>query len=206
MFLVGLLTSIVLIGLWAIWTILRTPNLSKSVAARRIYLYEQGFVLVERPEDPQVYRWDGIDAVFQKIVRTSYNGISTGTKYQYTIIRRDGATTKVTQFWDGGAQFGAHVNERVSAALLPGAVAAIERRQGIQFGDMTLTLDGVAGKRKSVTWAEVSGVGIANGFVRVKVLGKSMPLSTVAAADLPNLPLFMTLADRLLKAGQTTRR
>lgn len=205
MFLVGLLTSFVLIGLWVIWAIFRTPNLSKSVAARRIYLYEQGFVLVERPEDPQVYRWDGIDTVFQKIVRTSYNGINTGTKYLYTIIRRDGPTAKVTPFWDGGAHLGAHVNERVSAALFPGAVAAIERGQGVPFGDMTLTMDGIAGKRKSATWAEVSGIRIANGFVHVKVQGESMSLSSTAAANLPNLPLFMTLANRLQQVGQPTR-
>jgi hypothetical protein len=205
MFLVGLATAIVLVGLWILWMIFRTPNLSKSVGARRIYLYEQGFVLVERPEDPQVYRWDAIDTVFQKIVSQSYNGVPTGTKYFYTINRRDGATAEVTLFWEGCAQFGAHVNESVSAALLPRAVAAIERGQGIQFGDMTLTRDGIAGKRQSVTWAQVSGIQVANGFVRVKVQGKTLSLSTTAASDLPNLPLFLTLANRLHRVGQAAR-
>lgn len=204
MFLVGLVTSFVLVGLWMIWMIFRTPNLSKSVAARRIYLYEQGFVLVERSEDPQVYRWDGIDTVFQKIVRQSYNGIQTGTKFLYTITRRDGATAKVTLFWDGGAQLGAHINERVSAALLPGAVAAIHRGQGIQFGDMTLTMDGIAGKRQSVSWSQVSGIQIVNGFVRVRVQSRTMSLSSTAAANLPNLPLFLALANRLHQVSQTT--
>lgn len=205
MFLVGLLTSWLLVGLWLIWEIIRTPNLSKSLAARRMYLYEQGFVLVERPEDPQVYRWDAIDTVFQKIVSTRMYGFEVTKKYLYTITRRDGGTAKLTVFWDGIDQLGPHINERVSTALLPGALAAIERGQGIQFGDMTLSASGIAGKRKSVTWSEVSDVRIAAGYVRVKAQGKFLSLSTTAAADLPNLPLFLTLADRLRRAGQTAR-
>ena len=110
----------------------------------------------------------------------------------------------MTLFWDGGAQLGAHINERVSAALLPGAVAAIDRGQGIRFGDMTLTAGGIAGKRQSVTWTQVSGVQIVNGFVRVRVQSKTMSLSSTAAANLPNLPLFLTLANRLHQVSQTT--
>jgi hypothetical protein len=203
MFLIGLLLACLVIGLWLIWEIIKTPNLSKSRAARRIYLYEHGFVLVERPEDPQVFPWDAIDTVFQKIVTTRYNGINAGTKYLYTITRRDGVTTKLTLFWDEGAQLGAHVNERVSAALLPGAMAAIERGRGIQFGDMTLTRRGIEGKHGSVTWAEVSGIRMMSGYVHVQVRGRRRPQSTAAAASLPNLPLFLTLTDRLRQAGRT---
>jgi len=202
MFLIGLLLSWLVIGLWLIWEIFHTPNLSKSRAARRVYLYEHGFVLVEHPENPQVYPWDAIDTVFQKIVTTRYNGINAGTKYLYTITRHDGATTKLTVFWDGGAQLGAHINERVSAALLPGAVAAIERGQGIQFGDMTLTRGGIAGKHGPVTWAEVSGIRMMSGYVHVQVRGKRRPQSTSAAASLPNLPLFLALTDRLRQVGR----
>jgi hypothetical protein len=203
MFLVGLLLSWLLIGLWLLWEIFRSPNLSKSRAARRIYLCERGFVLVERPEDPQVYQWDAIDTVFQQIVNTRYSGVDAGTKYLYTVTRRDGAVAKLTLFWDGGAELGAHVNERVSAALLPGAVAAIRRGQGVQFGDMTLTMGGITGQRGSVAWADVSGIRMVSGYVQVKVHGKVRSLSSTPAANLPNLPLFLTLTNRLRQAGQT---
>lgn len=205
MFLVGLLLAWLIIGLWLIWEIIRTPNLSRSLAARRIYLYEQGFVLAERPEDPQAYRWDGIDTVFQKIVSKRMYGIEIAKKYLYTITRRDGRTAKLTVFWEGVDQLGAHIDERVSAALLPGAAAAIERGESIQFGDLTLTAGGIAGRRKSVTWPEVSGVRIAVGYVSVNVQGKFLSLSTTAAADLPNLPLLLALTERLRRAGQPAR-
>ncbi len=67
---------------------------------------------------------------------------------------------------------------------------------------MTLTAGGISGKRGSVSWSEVSGVRIAAGYVSVNVRGKFLSLSTTAAANLPNLPLFMTLTDRLRRAGR----
>jgi hypothetical protein len=121
---------VILVGFWLLWMVSRTPNLSRAQAARRIYLYEHGFIIVDRPDDPQVYRWDEIDTVFQKIVNQRVNGINTGTSYLYTITRRDGRTVKLIGFWAGIAELGPCINQRVSAALLPGALAAIDRGQG----------------------------------------------------------------------------
>jgi hypothetical protein len=196
LFLIALLTTILLVGFWLLWLVIRTSNLSRSQAARRIYLYEQGFVIVDRPDDPQVYRWDEIDTAFQKIVSQRAYGFETAKHYLYTITRRDGRTVKVTDFWSGIAELGPHINQCVSA-LLPGTLAAIDRGQGVRFGDMTLTAGGIAGRRKSVSWAEVRQVRINNGYVSVDVAGRFLSLSTTAAANLPNLPLFLTLTDHL---------
>jgi Family of unknown function (DUF6585) len=198
---IALLTLFVLVGFWLLWVIFRMPNLSRSQAARRLYLYEQGFIVANRPDDPQVYRWDEINAVFQKIVSTRTYGIETARQYQYTITRRDGRTEKLTQFWDGIADLGPHINQCVSTALLPGTLAAIDHGQAVRFGDMTLSAGGIAGRRKSVSWAEVSQVQIYNGYVRIGVAGKFFSLSTTAAADIPNLPLFLGLTERMRKTA-----
>jgi hypothetical protein len=199
-FIIGLATTIILVGFWLLWILIfRTPNLNPSQAARRIYLYEHGFIIADRPDDPQVYRWDSIDTVFQKIVSQRTYGVETAKNYLYTITRRDGGTVKLTQFWNGIAELGPHINESVSEALLPGALTALDRGQGVQFGDLTLSTTGIAGRRKSVTWPEVRQVRINNGYVSVDVAGKFFALSTTAAANLPNLPLFFGLTDHLRK-------
>jgi hypothetical protein len=198
---IGLATVIILVGLWLLWIVLRTPNFSRSQAARRVYLYEHGIIVADRPDDPQVYRWDQIDTVFQKIVSTRTYGIETARRYEYTVTRRDGRTEKLTQFFDGIAELGPHINQCVSTALLPGTLAAIEQGQGVRFGDMTLNAGGIAGRRRSVSWSEVSQVQIYNGYVRVGVAGRFFSLSTTAAADIPNLPLFLGLTDRLRKTA-----
>jgi hypothetical protein len=201
--LVALATVILLFGLYLLWWIFfRTPNFSRTQAARRVYVFEQGFIVADRPDDPQVYRWDNIDTVFQKIVSRGAYGVETGKEYTYTITRRDGQTVKLTDFWQDIATLGSYVNESVSRALLPGAVDALNRGQGVQFGDLTLTANGIAGKRKSVTWAEVSQVRVSNGYVSVGVQGKFLSLSTTAAANLPNLPLFFALTDRLQQTAR----
>jgi hypothetical protein len=194
---IGLAATVILVGFWLLWMIFRTPNLSRSQNARRVYLYEQGFVIADRPDDPQVYRWDAIDTVFQKIISQRTYGFETAKSYLYTVTRRDGRSVKLTQFWAGIAELGPHINECVSEALLPGTLAAIGRGQGMQFGDMTLNGAGIAGRRKSVTWPEVRQVRIDNGYVSVDVAGKFLALSTTAAANIPNLPLFFVVTERL---------
>jgi len=195
--LIGLLMAVFLIGLWLLWVIFRTPNLSRSQAARRVYLFEQGFIVADRADAPQVFRFDGIDTVFQKIVSQRTYGVETTRQYLYTITARDGRQVKLTQFWAGIAELGPYVNNRVSSALLPATLGAVQRGQAVQFGDITINASGISGRRKSVTWQEVRQVRIANGYVSVDIAGKFFSLSTTAAANLPNLPLFLELTDRL---------
>src|SRR3989440_1857051 len=195
--LIGLLMAVFLIGLWLLWVIFRTPNLSRSQAARRVYLFEQGFIVADRPDAPQAFPFDGVDTVFQKIVSQRTYGVETARQYLYTITARDGRQVKLTQFWAGIAELGPYVNNRVSSALLPATLGAVQRGQAVQFGDITINASGISGRRKSVTWQEVRQVRIANGYVSVDIAGKFFSLSTTAAANLPNLPLFLELTDRL---------
>ncbi len=193
----ALLTLFVLVGFWLLWVLFRTPNMSRSQAARRVYLYERGFIVADRPEDPQVYRFEDIDTVFQKIVSQRTYGFETARSYLYTINTRDGRTVKLTQFYSNIEELGPCINQRVSALLLPGVLGAIGQGQAVRFGDVTLAAGGIAGKRKSVSWPEVREVRISNGYVSVEIAGKFLSLSTTEAADLPNLPLFLELTHRL---------
>lgn len=199
--LVGLAMAVFLIGLWLLWVVLRTPNFSRSLNARRVYLYERGFVIAERPDDPQAYRFDAIDTVFQKVVSQRSYGIEVAKNYLYTVTARDGRTVKLTQFWADIDKLGPHLNSSVSQALLPGAVAAIEHGQGVRFDDMTLTAAAFAVHDKQVGWADVRSVWINNGYVGVNVTGRRLALSRTAAAKVPNLPLFFALAERLSQRG-----
>ena len=204
--LMSLATVIVGVGLWLLWLMFfRKPDFNKKQAAKRIYLYSYGFILAERPDDLRVYRWDDIDTVYQKIVSRSYNGVYTGTYHMYDITRRDGEAVKVTQLWDGGAELGRHINQQVSAAQLPGMLAAIQRGQGVQFQGLTLTAGGISTGRAAAPWAMVSSIGLSNGYLRVRARDRKMPLALREAAKIPNLPLFLELAKRLHAAGQGAR-
>src|SRR2546423_15660043 len=51
--LIGLLMPGVLVWVWLLRVIVRTPKLPRSPAARRVYLFRQGFIAADRPGAPQ---------------------------------------------------------------------------------------------------------------------------------------------------------
>lgn len=203
-----LVLCVVLVGFWALWQMFHTsPNLNRAAAARRLYLFELGFVLAGRPEDPQVYRWDGIDTVFQHIVRRSYSyGLYTQTMCSFTVTRWDGVSVKLGNFWNDALTLGTYVNQQVSDALLPAMLTSIQEGHKVQFGAMTLAREGITAKRGSATWAEVRKVNLGNGYVNVFVAGRKLSLAGAAASKVPNLPLFLTLVSQLRGSATTNPR
>jgi hypothetical protein len=202
--LIGLATLIFVVGLFVLWYLFRTPNLSPRQARKRLYVYQLGFVVANSPDQPQVFRWDDVQTVFQKIVRRTSYGVTVATNYQYTITRRDGATIKITNFWNNVEILGSHINNNVSRALLPGMRAALRNGQGVRFGDIVMTAATVTGKRETVPWSQVKSVTVNSGYVRVNLANKFFSLSTKPAAAIPNLPLFLTIAEELrMSAAQS---
>jgi Family of unknown function (DUF6585) len=201
MILIGLATAFIGVGLIILFLAIRTPNIWPSRGAKRLYVFQLGFIQADSPDQPQVFRWDAIDTVFQKIVRRSSYGVTVSTEYRYTITRRDGYTIKITNFWNGVEELGRHINHNVSTALLPPMRAALAQGQSVQFGDIVISAREVSGKRNTVPWTQVKSVTVNAGYVRVNLAGKFFSLSTKPAAAIPNLPLFLTLADQLRQSA-----
>ena len=198
-FLGGLLWPLAALGL------MRNPVIVRSLDKKRIYFYDQGFVHSDGKGQLDVYRWDQIPAVFQRIVQTRYNGVPTGTQYLYTVTRFDGKTVKLTNFWEGVAELGREVNLRVSQVQLPAMQEALARGHNVQFGDIIVNAGGVSGKRGSAPWSEISRVAVRNGQVSLVRAGKFLPLSSTPASSIPNLPLFLHLATTYQQQGSRTR-
>lgn len=192
----GIATCWLILGLWLLWSNFHTPNLSKRVAGRRVYVYDAGFVYGDGAGGFEVYRWDAISTVFQRIVTTSVYGVNTSTQYLYTITRADGQTVKLSHYIRDIARLGPHVALQVSRAQLPAVQQALVAGQGVVFGDMTVTAQGVTAKRGLVPWSEINGAKIARGYVTVSRQGKFLPLSNKPAAKIPNLPLFLALVEQ----------
>ncbi|HEX6468565.1 MAG TPA: DUF6585 family protein [Streptosporangiaceae bacterium] len=172
----------------------RSPVVVRRLARQRIYLYDQGFVHADGGGRFDVYRWDQISTVFQRIVSTRYNGIPAGTQYQYTVTRADGTTIKLKNFWQDVSELGGEINLRVSQTQLPAMLDALARGRNIEFGDIVVNATGVAGRRGSVPWSEISKVSVYNGQVSLQRAGKFLSLSSTPADKIPNLPLFLHLA------------
>ena len=83
----GVVSLVIIVGFMFLWQAFRTPNLNKKLAAKRVYLFEYGFVTVDGTGPLEVYRWDAIHTVFQEITDRYANGVKVATTYKYTVNR-----------------------------------------------------------------------------------------------------------------------
>ncbi len=180
----------------------RHPNLNPRVAARRVHLFQNGFVhdggkgLVD-------YRWDAIAWVQQKITEQYYNGVHVGTFHIYTVARKDGPIVKLTVFFDGIADLGRHISEQVTRVKLPNAIALVEQGQTVSFGDLAINAQGLVSSRHGLLpWRELEQVQVVQGYVKLRKAGKWLAWSNKPAADIPNLYVFLTLASVLQRAAR----
>lgn len=193
----GALIVVALGGLF-LFLLLRTPNISRRQAAKRIYVFEQGFIQVDRTGPRAYFRWDAVGSVLQRITRNYTNGVYTGTTYLYTITRSDGVTVRLTHFYEGIAALGETIAREVTRVQLPRAIAAIQQGQTLGFGDLAINAAGIAcAGRGSVPWREIEQVQVNRGYVSLRRAGKWLAWSGKPAAQIPNLFVFLTLAEQL---------
>jgi hypothetical protein len=180
----------------------RDPIFSRKLAAKQVYVFEHGFIHTAASGPVGDYRWDSIASVQQKIVERYTNGIHTGTTYLYTVTRQDGAVVKLTQFYDRIAELGQTIAREVTRVHLPRAAAAIEHGQTVPFGDLAISGAGIVSSRHGLLpWGELEEVQLQQGYVKLRKAGRWLSWSNKPASEIPNLFVFLTLADQLQRAA-----
>ncbi|MEN3304183.1 MAG: hypothetical protein V7603_385 [Micromonosporaceae bacterium] len=186
------------LGALFLYLLARTPGFSGRQAAKRVDVFENGFIQSDGSGPRADFRWDSIGSVCQRITRNYTNGLYTGTTYLYKITRHDGVTTKLTEFYDGIAALGETIAREVGQVQLPRAMEAIQHGQTVIFGDLALNAGGIACTgRGSVPWTDIERVQVNRGYVSLRRAGKWLAWSSKPASQIPNLFVFLTLADLL---------
>ncbi len=194
------------VPIYELWLLARTPNLNARIAARRVYVFQSGFVVAtspgkNRPADLDVWRWADVSTVFQKVVKANTLGAWTGTYDRITATRDDGATFAVTNFWDDQDDLRRRINVQVSAALLPPMRRALAQGQAIRFGDITIDRDGVTTRAGTTRWADVQAFDIVGAYFRITERGTSRVVA--ATSNVPNPSLLYALAKELRTAASS---
>jgi hypothetical protein len=195
MAILGLLCFI-LPGIYFIVMMSRQPNFSRKQAAKRLHLFEHGLLVADHAGPVDAFRWDSM-SVLQEIVERYANGAYVGTVYVYTLTRHDGSILKLTHFYADPQQWGAIIQQEITRAQAPAALAALERGQTLQFGDLSVSAGGVAtAKRGGVGWHEIQEVNVKNGVLFLKKSGKRLPWSNTQVSKIPNFFIFLAIAQR----------
>lgn len=191
------LACFILPGLMFVWLLAKSPNLSRKQAAKRIHLFEEGLIVADGTGPVSAFRWDSM-TVLQQITERYANGVHVGTGYLYTLFRPDGSAVKLTEFYADPERWGAAIQREITRTQLPGAITALEQGATLSFGDISMTLGGIATpKRGGVHWGEIQKIEIKNGIVFVAKAGKLLAWSNTPVAKIPNFFLFVSVVDRL---------
>nr|CEL13150.1 Chaperone protein DnaK [Kibdelosporangium sp. MJ126-NF4]CTQ98838.1 Chaperone protein DnaK [Kibdelosporangium sp. MJ126-NF4] len=182
---------------------LHSISSNKKTAGMRLELFEHGLVSVSSGGQSLSLRWDSM-TVYQSIVRRIVNGAAS-TFYTYTLYGPDGTTVRLrSEELQMAETWGPAIQNAVTAAQLPTAIATLERGGTLTFGDISLNVDSVTANGETRRWWEVKKVDVSDGHVVIRVQDKWLALSHTAVSQIPNFVVFYELAERLRVSGART--
>ncbi|GAA1980047.1 DUF6585 family protein [Kitasatospora viridis] len=205
---VGLvLLAFVLVLVWGNYY--KSKRLARVNVGRELRIHEHGVAVVGTGgASMAIFRWAEM-SVLQNIVRHTRNGVHTHTTYAYTLSGPGMPTTQV----NGGVvgtfhdpvTWGTEIQQQVTNAQLPPALAAVQAGQVLTFGSFTVNAHGLTAGNKGVAWAEVQQIKTERGFLSIKQQGRWLSLTSMPVSRIPNFFVFRTLADHLTESARGQR-
>ena len=174
--------------------LIRSPILFRRAGEKRIYLYEEGFVHADARGVLDLFRWDRIHTVFERVVDLRLPVSFVRPRHRLLVTRADGRSIALTNMWTGIEHLAAQASGRATRAQLPVVLAALESGQRVRFGSVIVDVTGVTGPRRSAPWAEIELQHLSTGRIRLLAADSLRPLSDTPGRRVPNLGLFLEIA------------
>jgi len=167
----------------------------------RAYVCSDGLLSV-RGNKIEPFRWDQIEAMWRSVTKHYTNGIYTGTTHVYTVRSSDGRQVVFNDRFANVEQLGDTISREVTNRLLPQVIRAYHAGNTITFGPLSISQQGVSNGKELLQWSQIKEMGVNRGVVTVKKEGKWLNWSSVMAAKVPNIFVFMALVNYVLKGQQ----
>jgi hypothetical protein len=161
----------------------------------KAYVFSEGLIRAKGSQ-VDVMRWEHVEAVWQRIVKHRYRGIITlYTSYNYTVRRSDGAQFKFTSALKGTKLLGEAIEQEVTRHQLPKAIAACDSGNPVNFGTLSVSVQGISKGAVLVPWNQVGQVDLKRGWLIVHKQGSLLAGSRTRASSVPNLLVFLQLVE-----------
>lgn len=179
----------------------------------RLHLYENGLIVTAPENSEWLYRWEST-TVLQHL--TTLNGKMQDATY--TLIGPDGAALTVGRGGNGifrreyerfgitsytrgpwvvyERAWGPEIQKGVASAQWPTTVERLRRGETVMFGRISVDHRTVTIGKKSESWTRIAKVRTSNGNVFLED-ARGRGLLFTSASKVPNLHLFLALADQL---------
>ncbi|HEX3316006.1 MAG TPA: DUF6585 family protein [Gemmataceae bacterium] len=192
---VALTASVGLIagGVFALIVLLKPIDLRILICERALVRVKEGRFVV--------FLWDDILELYQTITDVyQYGLVHTSREYGFGIYRCDGHELLINEGVNAAdvAALSDILQSKIAARWLPRALQQGQAGQPVAFGPLTITSRGIESDDESIPWEQIEAVKISRGVITVKKAGQWLAWSRVAAGDIPNLYVFLSVVDRIL--------
>lgn len=173
----------------------------------RIFLYDHGFVYL-RLAQKHVVPWNDVTTVKMNITEIYRHRMRSDIKHSFTLFRKDGAPISFTlseYTFLSVKQLSNIIQQEVMQRLLPKAIMSFADGQTIQFGRLAISQSGIGSGKETLPWSEIKAVRLNHGKLIVRRQDAPKNWASIAINQIPNVFVFLALADLALKQQVTTK-
>lgn len=167
-------------------------------------VYQDGFGYSDH-KGVRTLRWDQITGMTSAVTKHYRNGIYTGTTHIYTLWDKQGTKLVLNDALPKVEDLANHIRQGIFPHLYKAAADSYNAGQAVQFGPVSISkANGIAIKKKSYKWDEVSQVSVQQGFLKVaKKGGGWFSGENVMIAAIPNYEVLLSIVNQVvgIKAG-----
>jgi hypothetical protein len=169
-------------------------ELSYALGNHLVVLFDDGFIYSNTRKLVAAH-WSDIQAVWQ------LHRKGRGATIRYTVKIRgiEKLLVLTVDHFKEVDDLGQTIQNKVSQVLLPKYIAALREGKRVKFGNFAIDNQGISSGNKLVPWEKIQQVSIRNGVVMIKQEGQWIAWPRVMVADIPNLFVFLTLVDQVVK-------
>jgi len=178
------------LGAYLLWRMAR-------LRGKKVLLSRRGFAVVLGGHRT-VYHWQDVRGQYQNITEHYYNGAYTHTSHVYTVECVDGERVIFDDSLKNVTKLGEAVAREITRRELPAVRQEYKAGDLVSFGKLGVSRKGLTYGTYFLSWREVSGVRIHQGYVSVSKKGKWLNWCTIGAASIPNLFVFLALVDEII--------
>jgi len=160
-----------------------------------VRLFAEGFAITRDHKETSV-RWPDVTTIYQAVTKNYYNGVYTGTTYNYTLHTRDGKKHVFNNTIKNIADLGNALQNGVTNALLPGVMQAFNSGQSVQFGPVAVSPLSLSKGPQQVDWINIDKVSVDKGYLKVWERGKRRATFSAPVKAIPNLLVCLEIIDR----------
>ncbi|MET9698487.1 DUF6585 family protein [Streptomyces sp. NPDC006529] len=189
------------IGLLAAGAALRSPLFRRDLASKCLHLYEHGLIVNSTGRSLFAVRWERA-VLYQETVQEVINYKGTQTPFRSShvslLVAPGGDRVQITDVYGGSATWAPLIAEAVARAQVEKVWKLVREGGTVGFGPLQLSGSGVVyASQGLLPWSEVSEIAVRGGMVCVWRTGQSKAWSAPQAQKVPNLLVFLTIADNL---------